>query len=141
MSVGSFVPSEEPQHAVKENGASGIVDELRHLWRRCDSRSVLAQPPARLPVPWRSVRPDGGDEARRDIRRTLQAFPQVCDEDSGAQGDDGLPGLPGRLRNRHCGLRRSRRRTRRQPRWSDCTGEFEGAPGEFRQKQQRPMTV
>lgn len=55
---------------VKENGASGVVDELRHLWRRCDSRTVLAQPLERLPVPWRSVRTDGGDDARRDIRRT-----------------------------------------------------------------------
>jgi hypothetical protein len=48
---------------VKENGASGVVDELRHLWRRCDSRTVLAQPPERLPVPWRRVRTNGGDEA------------------------------------------------------------------------------
>jgi hypothetical protein len=55
---------------VKENGAMGVVDELRHLWRRCDSRTVLAQPPERLPVPWRSVRTDGGDDARRDIQRT-----------------------------------------------------------------------
>jgi hypothetical protein len=31
---------------------------------------VLAQPPERLPVPWRSVRTHGGDDARRDIRRT-----------------------------------------------------------------------
>jgi hypothetical protein len=70
VSVGSFVPSEEPQHVVKENGATGVVDELRHLWRRCDSRNVLAQPPERLPVPWRSVRTDGDDDARREIQRT-----------------------------------------------------------------------
>jgi hypothetical protein len=71
--MGSFVPSEEPQHAVKENGASGVVDELRHLWRRCDSCTVLAQPPARLPVPrWRGVWPPtpGGAPPRRDIQRT-----------------------------------------------------------------------
>lgn len=56
---------------VKENGASGVVDELRQLWRRCDSCTVLAQPLGRLPVPWRSVRTDGGDDdARRDIQRT-----------------------------------------------------------------------
>ena len=90
MSVGSFVPSEEPQHAVQENGASGVVDELRHLWRRCDSRTVLAQPPARLPVPWRSVRPDGGDDARRDIGRTLGTscrtegeHPDDCNSEAG----------------------------------------------------------
>ena len=46
---------------VKENGASGVVDELRHLWRRCDSCTVLAQPPgapgavAQHP-PWRRRR-------------------------------------------------------------------------------------
>ena len=33
------------------------------------------------------------------------------------------------------------RRTRRLRRQSDSTGEFEGAPGELRQKQQRPVTV
>ena len=46
---------------VKANGASGVVDELRHLWRRCDSGTVLAQPPAApgavaLRPPWRCRR-------------------------------------------------------------------------------------
>jgi len=70
---------------VKENGASGVVDELRHLWRRCDSRTVLAQPPERLPVPCRSVRTDGGDDARRDMRRTLGT---PCRTHMGEQRDD-----------------------------------------------------
>jgi hypothetical protein len=60
---GFLHPREEPQHAVKENGASGVVAERRHPWRRCDSRPVLAQPRQRLPVPWRRVRTNGGDDA------------------------------------------------------------------------------
>jgi hypothetical protein len=56
---------------VVKNGAAGVVDELRHLWRRCDSRTVLAQPPERLPVPWRSVRTTAATtrDATSDERR------------------------------------------------------------------------
>jgi hypothetical protein len=88
VSVGSFAPL--GTQARGDGERSGEPDrQARALWRRCDSCFVLAQPRARLPVPWPRVRLGGGGLTRRDSRRTLMRFAECADEDVRTTGTNG----------------------------------------------------